>query len=295
MSHGHREAGNPPPAGTPPRHCAALIAALRASGPALPVMPRAVMVVAHPDDESVGAGSRLPRFARARLVYVTDGAPPDGRDAGRHALSPTQYGEVRRQELQAALSMCGIGLDQVLSLGCPDQHAALHMAELAARLAEIFVQSRAQAVLTHPYEGGHPDHDATAFAVHAAAALMRARGQSSPCIVEMTSYHNGAQGIRPCAFLPDPDTDAGTATVQLTREERQRKGALLACFRTQQETLRQFPVRVERFRPSPRYDFLRAPHAGKLFYECLSWEMTGPRFRTLAARAMTELRLEGRL
>jgi N-acetylglucosamine malate deacetylase 2 len=287
---------NRPQLGSAQRHCAALIAALHApAGADHPPVPRTFVVVAHPDDETVGAGSRLPRLAQARFVYVTDGAPPDGRDAASHALTPVQYRELRRQELELALSLCGIAPQGVLSLECPDQHAALRMVELAARLAELFAQGRAEAVLTQPYEGGHPDHDATAFAVHAAAALMRARGEPAPGIVEMTSYHLGAEGIRACAFLHHPHGAADVTTVQLTPEEQRRKRALFACFRTQQKTLEYFPIDVERFRPSPRYDFLRAPHEGKLFYECHPWGMTGQRLLALAAQAMAELGLEGRL
>ena len=247
-----------------------------------------------------GAGSRLRRLAQARFVYVTDGAPPDGRDAAGHGHSAERYREARRQELNAALALCGIGGDQVLELDCPDQHAALHMTEVATDLAALFTDWQAEAVLTHPYEGGHPDHDATAFAVHAAAALMRRRGQMPPAIVEMTSYHIGPEGLRPGVFLPysEPphvDEDAGVTTVRLTRDEQQHKRALFACFATQQETLQYFPTEVERFRPSPRHDFLAPPHEGKLFYECHAWGMTRARFRMLATHAMMRLRLEGRL
>jgi hypothetical protein len=40
---------------------------------------------------------------------------------------------------------------------------------------------------------------------------------------------------------------------------------------------------------------LRAPHEGKLFYECHPWGMTGQRLLALSAQAMAELGLEGRL
>jgi hypothetical protein len=52
---------------------------------------------------------------------------------------------------------------------------------------------------------------------------------------------------------------------------------------------------VERFRPAPAYDFTAPPHEGKLFYECFDWGMNGARFRELAAGAMEELGLRGRL
>jgi N-acetylglucosamine malate deacetylase 2 len=283
-------------AGTTQQACAALVAALGApDADRLQAVPRTVVVVAHADDETVGVGSRLPRLKDARFVYVTDGAPRDGQDAARHGYTPAEYANARRRELEAALALCGIGAAQVLGLECPDQQAALQLGPLAARLAEVFAQWPLEAVLTLPYEGGHPDHDATAFVVHAAAALLRARGEPAPCIVEFALYHLGPEGSPVCAFLPDADGDALAAAVHLTAQEQQHKLALLACFITQRETLRNLPIDVERFRRAPPYDFGRPPHAGKLYYERHPWGMTGARFCTLAVEAMAELRLEGPL
>jgi N-acetylglucosamine malate deacetylase 2 len=274
---------------------AALMAALRAPAAECP-LPRTVVVIAHPDDESVGAGARLERLASSRFVYVTDGAPADGEDAASHGLSPAAYAGLRQRELRAALALCGIGFGQVIRLEYPDQGAALHLARLAEELSVLFAAWGAQVVLTHPYEGGHPDHDATAFAVHAAVAAMRPTSPAAaPAIVEIASYHMGPGGILPGAFLPDPAADAAGVSIELTPEEQRRKRALFECHASQRATLAHFPIGVERFRPAPQYDFTRPPHDGKLFYECQRWGMTGARFSGLAARALAELGLEGRL
>jgi N-acetylglucosamine malate deacetylase 2 len=252
-----------------------------------------LVVVAHPDDESVGAGAQLPRMTQARFVYVTDGAPRDGRDAGRHGLSPPQYAQVRRRELETALAKCGIAPGQAIHLDLPDQEAAMRMAPLAHTLADLFTQLGARSVLTHPYEGGHPDHDATAFAVHAAAALRRWPGAAAPEVMEMAGYHLDGDGVRAGCFLP-PAGDA-VHTVQLTPEQQAHKRALLACFATQAQTLQLFPLDVERFRPAPPYDFLQPPHAGELFYERHALGMTGAQFRAHARAALAELDLRGLL
>lgn len=155
------------------------------------------------------------------------------------------------------------------------------------QLADLFAAARPDAVLTQPYEGGHPDHDATAFAVHAAAALLRQAGRAVPELVEMTSYHQGPQGLRAGEFLPAAAAgDAGQATIHLDAGQRARKRALLACHASQRETLAQFPLELERFRRAPRYDFRQPPHAGRLFYEAHDWGMTGARFRAAAAQAL---------
>jgi LmbE family N-acetylglucosaminyl deacetylase len=248
------------------------------------------VVVAHPDDESVGAGARLARLAQARFVVVTSGATRHGGDAARRGLSSEAYAALRRAELEAALRSSGIGADRVLCLGYADQEAAAHMGEIATRLARLFAQQRVEAVLTQPYEGGHPDHDATAFAVHAAVSLLRRAARPAPDIVEMTSYHLGPEGLRAGAFLPRGATPE--TALELSREERAHKQAALACFASQREMLSQFPLAHERFRPAPAYDFHRPPHAEALFYEHQPWGMSAGRFTALCVQAMAALGLE---
>jgi N-acetylglucosamine malate deacetylase 2 len=66
---------------------------------------RIMIVVAHPDDETIGMGAQLCRFHDALLVQLTDGAPRDGCDAAAHGY-PTlaEYAFARRVELYAALA-----------------------------------------------------------------------------------------------------------------------------------------------------------------------------------------------
>ena len=263
--------------------------------PAAP-LPATLVVVAHPDDETVGAGAQLARLRDALFIYATDGAPPDGEDARRHGLTVEAYRALRRHELEAVLARCGIGRDRIRRLGCPDQQAARCLPLLAMRLARLFRLHHPEVVLTQAYEGGHPDHDATAFAVHAAAAWLRTRDGHAPGIVEMTGYHRGAAGQWECeVFLPQAEPDPSMATLTLDEEGRRRKRALLDGFASQRETLMQFPLAVERFRRAPAYDFRRPPHGGALAYEQHPWGITGAQFRSLAADAMARLGLEGAL
>jgi len=273
----------------------ALLATLGApAGQPWPPPPRTLLAIAHPDDESVGAGTRLPRLRDARIACVTDGAPRDGRDAARHGLTVEAYARLRERELEAALALCGIAASQVVRLGIADQQASLNLAQVASGLADLLAAGGTQAVLTHAYEGGHPDHDACAFGVHAACRLLRKRGAEPPAIVEMAGYHWGPEGLRAGAFLPAQDETPDEVMVRLTPEEQVHKRALLACHASQEQTLRQFPLEVERFRAAPHHDFLQPPHAGLLYYERHPWGMNGERFRALAAAALDELGLAAR-
>lgn len=250
--------------------------------------PPAAIVVAHPDDECLGAGSRLPWLRRAAFVHVTDGAPRDLRDATAAGFATREeYALERRCELKRALALAGIVPDQTLELGYADQESSLHLGELPQVLAKIFRALQPEMVLTHPYEGGHPDHDATAFGVQAACRLLAAQQFPVPVVIEMTSYHSREGAMAMGEFLPH----AGHEVIArvLSEPERRLKQGMLDCFATQQKTLRAFSVDVERFRLAPRYDFTQPPHAGPLFYEQFEWGMTGARWRELARDALRTL------
>jgi LmbE family N-acetylglucosaminyl deacetylase len=255
--------------------------------------PPTLVLAAHPDDEVIGAGARLPRLRGAALfAHVTDGAPVDDKDARANGFaSREEYARARRRELMAALSLAGLDESSTRELGLVDQEASLRLASLAGRVAHLLHELRPSLLLTHPYEGGHPDHDATAFAAHAACRLLERAGEPAPALVEMTSYHNGPGGIQPGVFLPAAGCEE--TSLVLSNAERAFKQRLLECFPTQRQTLQYFSTDVEKFRRAPRYDFTRPPHDGTLFYEQFSWGMTGHRFRALAGAAMHELGLSG--
>jgi LmbE family N-acetylglucosaminyl deacetylase len=159
---------------------------------------RVAIVLAHPDDETIGCGALLRRLLDAGLVLVTDGAPRGGDDARNAGFTDWgAYAGARRSELVEALRLAGLGPDRLTSLDIPDQAASFDLAGLARRLVPIVTS--AEIVLTHSYEGGHPDHDATAFAVHAAATLA---GPSAARIVEMPFYRAGPDGWVLGQFAP---------------------------------------------------------------------------------------------
>lgn len=255
---------------------------------------RVLLAVAHPDDETIGAGILLSHTPDAWVLHATDGVPGNaGFIARGFSGTPEEYAAARRRELEAALALAGIGPERLRCLGARDQETVFEIPRLTRELATAFREIAPEIVLTHAYEGGHPDHDAVAFAVHAAADLLRGEGAEPPEIWEMPLYHaepgeNRERRTVVGEFLPAPGLEE--IRITLTQEERERKRRMLGCFETQSQTLRAFlPPRDERFRPAPRYDFSKPPHAGRLQYEIWGFGMTGERWREVASVLQQQL------
>ena len=128
-----------------------------------------------------------------------------------------------------------------------------------------------------------------AFACHAAREL-HARADADCCLElrEFTCYHAGRAGIETYKFLPH---DGEMPRVYpLSAEQRERKVSMLREYKTQATTLAPFMSPCcESFRRAPKYDFRRAPHQGKLFYENFNWGVDGATWRELAGRALRRL------
>jgi LmbE family N-acetylglucosaminyl deacetylase len=249
----------------------------------LRLLGRVLLLAAHPDDEAIGAGAQLAEWKdRILILHVTDGAPRTGSDAETAGYkTPADYATARRSELACAMHLAGLGPAQLQQVLIPDQESMLHLARLTMTVAQVIEEFLPDCVLTHPYEGGHPDHDSCAFAARAALS----RVVQPPALVEFTSYHAGEQGMIAGSFL---GSDA-FVSVPLNERQRELKQRMFDCFRTQQHVLKLFPIENEKFRVAPEYDFTRPPHEGRLHYENLNWGIDGARWREHAAQALEQL------
>lgn len=231
-----------------------------------------LVVVAHPDDETIGAGGMLASLAAVEdvhVVHLTDGAPRDRRFVSQHFHgSLPEYAEVRAAEARAALLFANV--DDVRSLGCRDQEAIYNVRELAEAVRAISEELRPDVILTTAYEGGHPDHDACAM-------IVQALGMA----IEMPLYHARRGSFCAGTFVDGRDG----IIVNLDEEQCHRKQRMFECFTTQRDVLAQFPIGLERFRVAPCYDFAEPPHPGPLWYEILGFSITGAAWRSVAAEA----------
>jgi N-acetyl-1-D-myo-inositol-2-amino-2-deoxy-alpha-D-glucopyranoside deacetylase len=142
---------------------------------------RMLLVHAHPDDESIGTGATIARYAaegaEVTLVTCTRGElgeviPPE---LAYLATAGDRLGEYRITELAAACAALGIGDQRFLGgpgrwrdsgmMGLPandspDCFWQADLATAAAQLAEVILDARPQVLVTYDENGfyGHPDH-----------------------------------------------------------------------------------------------------------------------------------------
>ena len=241
---------------------------------------RTALVFAHPDDETAAVGGVMDRFEALILIVVTDGAPHDMGDAERAGfLTRESYAEARAAELDAALTALGVQPER-RSLELADQTAVAHLAALTRTLSEAL--EGCATVITHPYEGGHPDHDACAFAVQGACRLMA----RPPVRLEAPFYRGGGSERVVGEFQPArgcPET-----TFALSPERLEAKKKALAAHRSQAAVMSWFDPAVERLRPAPDYDFTR-PAGATALYDNWGWSLTSAVWREEAAAALVEL------
>jgi LmbE family N-acetylglucosaminyl deacetylase len=239
------------------------------------------VVVAHPDDETIACGATLERLKGARVVVVTDGVT---RRAGERAYSfpAAQTPEIARwRELVAALELAGCPPSAVTGLAVADRGAAEHLVAIARRIGEVFHRSGTAIAITHAYEGADPDHDATAFAVHQAAALCRRKGQDI-AILEMPFRRQPPDGL-------SPEERVEIIALPLTAKQKALKRRMLACFEDRHDALARGALDAEQFRLAPAYDFAELPQGGHVSYGDETCDLGPERWSDLVASAQRRL------
>jgi len=238
------------------------------------LMRRTLLVTAHPDDEAIGAGILLQRLPAAALVCCTNGAPDTERfwrEKGFH--SREQYGEARRRELGEAAKRARLAFATMLDI--KDQELYLHLPYAIDCVCERIREWQPESIVTHAYEGGHPDHDAASFVSSVAGA------RYSLPVWEMPLYHGPSVAKVRQRFRDD---SAEIVEIAGSPIELERKWQLWAAHASQLPVLQRFDINLpELFRPQPRYDYTSPADGARRDFSSVEMpqEMVCAKFREL--------------
>jgi LmbE family N-acetylglucosaminyl deacetylase/SAM-dependent methyltransferase len=219
MAFDHRERGTPAAAWQPTLDAANDLAAPGAGD-------HVVVVAAHQDDETLGAGGLLAlassRGARITVIVACDGE-------ASHPTSPTHAPELlarlRRREVRLAVEELAPKADLVL-LGLPDGRLAEHRAEITVEIDEAGVGCTH---LVTPWAGdGHPDHTACADAATHSIASLHAEHWQFP----IWAWHWGD---------PSDSRFPAVCRLRLDADAQQAKVRALACHVSQHRALSDRP------------------------------------------------------
>jgi N-acetylglucosamine malate deacetylase 2 len=236
--------------------------------PLKPLLGRTLVVVAHPDDETISCGGLLQRMREPLVVFATDGAPEDDYFWRRFG-SRENYAAMREDEARAALSAVGVDRIEFLAHHCKvpliDQLLYRSLPPAFAVLSRMIEDGHPECLLTLAYEGGHPDHDSVSF-----LAAQLGRSFSLP-VWEMPLYHRTPAGDG--VYQRFVEEHGEVVEHRVAGEELAAKGRMLGCYKSQFDSLPSFNAELERFRPQAAYEYSRRPHTGKLNYELWQWRM----------------------
>ena len=179
-----------------------------------------VFIAPQPDDETITAGITISRVMRASVIHVTGGA----------------NGGSRARDARAALALAGV--ESVFSLDAAG--VSENLGVIAEKLTAMLDRLKPDLIVTCAYKNGHPDHEATTYAVSLAARV-------------------------PVAQLALSPTEESILHLELSEYERTLKKSMIGCLKSSREVLSPFPVLHERFRNAPLFDFDR--------YASLGWGM----------------------
>lgn len=212
-----------------------------------------LVVMAHPDDESMGNGGMILRHTQAGLPVdlicaTRGGAGWGGKPEGRR---PEELPQIRTRELQRAAAL--LGIRDLVIWDYPDGALAKSdQREIANRIEEEIRQRRPDVVVGWGPDGGygHPDHIALGACTDAAVARLKASNQDQPRAHYHMAIDRPAEAAYRRAFDLVGEDGAGlplisfgedelSVTFVLTEAELRRKAAAIREHESQIEAWRE--------------------------------------------------------
>lgn len=182
-------------------------------------LPKRMTVIApHPDDETLGAGATIARFAaegvEVSVLIVSGHLPP---------LYPQEAFETTRREADAAMKTLGVTRWDFLQIPATKVHEA-PVAEVNGKITRFLRETDPEVVLL-PFPDRHIDHRVIFDASVVACRPVHAKAPRLVMAYEtLSETHWNAPGIEP-AFGPEIFVD--------TTEYMDQKKAALECYASQ--------------------------------------------------------------
>jgi LmbE family N-acetylglucosaminyl deacetylase len=204
-----------------------------------------LVVAAHQDDEVLGLGLTLikhrNRGDRVTVVFTTNGAGGNRKEssAAKRAVSAARFNEACN-----ALAVIGIDPAAIACLGFPDGGLHRYIPEASEDIATLIRVIAPRRTYVHALEGGHLDHDVTAFIVQELSARLAIEP-----VFEWAEYNSEAPGGQPIAdarFASDPYVpDFQCAPTPFDQSEFASKQEMLAKYASQAVSIRYYPFHSE--------------------------------------------------
>ena len=237
--------------------------------PLATLLGRTLIIIAHPDDESVACAALLQSVREPHVLFCTDGSPLDPYFWGRYG-SRKAYSYLREKEASSALEAVGVTNVEFLKTrsGIPiiDQQLYQHLPEAVEAVSNVVTRIRPEALLTLAYEGGHPDHDSCNFITAQIAHDQHLPAWEMPIEPQFKKIERRWQTFR---SPTQPFFSLFLLAVVFVCKRRAHD-----AYASQGNFFR-IATADESFRPIPAYDYTRRPHEDVLNYESWQWTMTG--------------------
>jgi LmbE family N-acetylglucosaminyl deacetylase len=222
-----------------------------------------MVLVAHPDDETIGCGAIMQRMREGIVVFCTDGAPRNDWFWKQYG-SREAYAKLRQDEARTSLAQFGIKKVEFLAerdAHFVDQDLFHWLPQAYDCLQQLVQQHRPDAMITIAYEGGHPDHDSVCILT---ATLAERFGIPA---WEFPLYNRAIEG----GYQNFIRHSGKEVSLKVSDAEFDAKVRALADYASQHITLGKFDARREVLRPMVDYDFTCPPHVGETNYEVWQW------------------------
>lgn len=235
-----------------------------------------LVFAAHQDDEVLGLGLTLAKHRshgdRVTVVFTTNGAGGNWKESNavQRAVSLARF-----KEACDALAVIGIDAAEITCLGFPDGGLHRYIPEVSEDIATLMRTIVPHTIYVHAMEGGHLDHDVTAFVVQKVSARLLIEP-----VFEWAEYNIEAPGGQPISdarFAADPYVpDFDCALTPFDQSELVSKQEMLAKYASQAVSIRYYPFRGEILRKArPIHLLPRLAHFTRL---------SQSRLRSLASR-----------